>query len=329
MNKQLKDINYSVLFGVKDISSQALKETLGIGSFINPYISGTVVLFLVVGVFFLYPMAGFFLMAFFYARFASILSKKKNNLWSEFAHSNDWPVFHPMATDPRYVPPGIYGVGKDPKMSPVVHAEFEGHECDLFLYEFTTGSGKSRTVHYYTIARVDLVKPFPHLILDSKHCYALSRRGDADQSVKLEGEFPKHFGLYYKKGEHIDALSVITPDVMSDVLEVSMEHDIEIIDNNLFFIIHADKRNAEDIKRVLYSVDKVADEIKHKQKTIRYKPTLNEQERILTQVASKSFGSINNVQNNLSLAIMIVALLPFIFFLLLGVIVSTLGSASL
>ncbi len=314
-NKSLKDINYKPLMYMDKAGFRVLKEWLKI----HPYITIGVYFFLCTVLIFMHPFFGVLVGSFLYGMFAKRLLKQKNNIWKNFAEANGWLVIDAsQPQDPRYIPPGIYGIGDKKAMSPIIKANFEGHECDIFIYQFTTGSGKSRKTHYYTVARVMLEKPFPHLILDSKITWALRKRGDATEAVKLEGNFSDSFTLYYKKNEHIDALSIITPDIMERALETSRSQDIEIIDNNLFFILHGDQRQPDQLKVVLNSVDLMADEIKHRSKTLRYTPQFSEQERIFSQIAEQSFTSLNSLTNNMSLYVFIFFGIPFIIFFVFG-----------
>lgn len=212
----------------------------------------------------------------------------KNKEWKNFAKNNAWKIAEISVDDAYFIPPGMYGVGRGRKVSSVISAVYEGHVCDVFIYQYTIGVGRNRRTYYYTIARVRLDKAFPHLILDSKHSWSITKRGDATELVKLEGNFANDFTLYYRSGENIDALSIITPDVMQAVQQKSKYQDIEVIDKSMFFILTSDRRNADDVKLLLESVDIVVDEIKHKQTTLNYVPEVSEDDRISAIVKSNS-----------------------------------------
>ena len=208
--------------------------------------------------------------------------------WKNFAKKNAWEIAKISVDDAYFIPPGMYGVGHGCKVSSVISAVYEGHVCDVFIYQYAIGSGRDRRTYYYTIARVRLEKAFPHLILDSKYSWSITKRGDATEPVKLEGNFANDFTLYYRPGENIDALSIITPDVMQAVQQKSKYQDIEVIDKSIFFILTSDRRNANDVKLLLESVDVVVDEIKHKQTTLNYIPEVSEEDRISAMVKSNS-----------------------------------------
>ncbi len=247
-----------------------------------------------------------------YSYFAGKVVAQKARVWKSFAEANGWYILPAAGMDARFVPPCLFGLGRKRLISDVVHATFEGHECDVFLYQFTTGSGKSRQIHYYTIARVTLAKPFPHLLLDSRDTWLLHQQGDAVDSVKLEGDFSKHFNLYFRKDDHVNALSVITPDIMQTLMEFNRAQDIELIDTSLYFMASMDKRTTEAMPAIFKSVDVLADEIAHKAKTIKYTPHITENVQKLAIIAEQSGRSGNMVMNSLIVTVMFVVLIPVI-----------------
>ncbi len=107
-------------------------------------------------------------------------------------------------------------------------------------YSYTTGSGKSRTVHFWGYMRVQLSRKLPHMVLDAKSNNLFKRFSNlsdsfgADQAVKLEGDFNNHFTLYVPKQYEQDALYVMTPDVMAAMVDLGAYYDMEIVDDFLF-----------------------------------------------------------------------------------------------
>lgn len=81
--------------------------------------------------------------------------------------------------------------------------------------------GLCERTHHYAVARVALGKPFQHIMLDSKNSKAIKQRGNASDSVNLEGDFSNYFSLYFSKNDHINALNVITSDVMQTLIDTN------------------------------------------------------------------------------------------------------------
>jgi hypothetical protein len=182
------------------------------------------------------------------------VDKYKNSIWANFAAANGWEM-DTSTPEEALVPPSMQ-FGSDRKHSPVIMAQLNDITADLFSYNCTTGSGKNATTHYFTVARVQLPKNLPHLVLLSKKAYADLQRDLANATtLELEGNFSDYFTLQVEQGQQIDALAVITPDVMQTLLTYNQKEDIEIIGADLFYILNADHRNSNDVRQLLSSVD--------------------------------------------------------------------------
>ena len=74
----------------------------------------------------------------------------------------------------------------------------------------------------------------PHLYLDNtSHNKAFYVSGF--ETIDLESNrFNKEFRLFMKKGEHIPALQIFTPDVMAKIVDLPGRADIEFIGKNIY-----------------------------------------------------------------------------------------------
>lgn len=316
---KLKDINYQPLENMKGAWSRAMRDLFKLPPPITIVIviAITLVSAIYIGQFSIWLAVIVF----------SFVSKKvvdyKNRAWKAFAVANGW-TFTPMpfATE-RFVPPSLAGAGRSRRLSDVVHASFEGHNCDLFMYQFTTGSGKNSHTYYYTVARVALAKPFPHLILDNKKTWAIHNRGNASQKISLEGDFDKYFSFYSQPNEHINALSIVTPDIMQTLLTKNQFQDIEIADSYLYFMVVSDQRTATRLAGLLESVDALSDEIAHKAKT--FQQNTSGQTPALAEFAVANLGASKSrdaVGHTMWGATLLVAFLPFIVAVILGIFIA-------
>lgn len=197
-------------------------------------------------------------------------TKERSRVWRRFAELNGWQVTLAAEANKAIVPPGIANQGHSQILGDIVHAEFDNHLCDIFTYQFTKGYGKSQQVYHYTIARVSLPSQFPHIILDSKKSWTIQERGTAKQHISLEGDFDKYFSLYCAENEQIEALSIITPDVMRVLIASNQSQDVEIISTSLYFMASGTKLTPETLPQLLDSVNKLADQIAHRSQTLRY-----------------------------------------------------------
>jgi hypothetical protein len=114
-----------------------------------------------------------------------------------------------------------------------------GRYFDLGDYQYTTGSGRSRTTHYWGFLALKLDRELPNMVLDSKENNSLFGSDlpihlDRDQILSLEGDFDKHFTLYCPKEYEQDALYVFTPDLMALLIDDAGSFDVEIVDDWMF-----------------------------------------------------------------------------------------------
>lgn len=111
----------------------------------------------------------------------------------------------------------------------------DNRSCNIFEFEYTTGSGKSRQTHTNTIMTFALDAALPHMFLDGKQNgvnYAYS----GSQRLQLEGDFNDYFSLYIPDGSQVEALSVFTPDVMQTLIAGGRPFDIEINGRTVYVV---------------------------------------------------------------------------------------------
>ena len=317
--KTLENIDYKPLESMSSTWSLALQQTFKLPAVVT---LGIALALAVVSVYYF----GYFGLLFASVAFGW-MSKKvmdaKDVFWRRFAESNDWYVVPRPLAGHSLIPPGLHGNRAKNRMSSVIFAEFEGRVCQVYTCSFDVGSGSKRRTHHYTVAHIGLSRVFPHLILDSKRTWALTNRGNATKRIRLEGNFDKYFSLYCEENEHIDALSIITPDVMQTLIRDNPRQDIEIVGSNMYFVMASDHRNPNAIKHLFQSVDALADDIAHKAKTIRYDETPGAANAAHIQaVLATSAKSRDGVLSSLVGTLIFVAALPIILLILVGIVMT-------
>lgn len=88
---------------------------------------------------------------------------------------------------------------------------------------------------YYSILQLDLQRALPTMLFDSPkaHRHQFKTYFDRGQIHRLEGDFDRHFTTYFPKYYTIDALSIITPEVMQAMITAD-GFDIEIDGSKLY-----------------------------------------------------------------------------------------------
>jgi hypothetical protein len=155
---------------------------------------------------------------------------------SQFAAANGLQ-YRNRSTNPSYTGM-IFGLGYD--RSAFNH--LNSTTCryfDLGDFEYTTGSGKSRSTHYWGFLALHLDRKLPNMVLDSKENNTLFGSDlpitlNRDQILSLEGDFDKHFTLYCPQEYEEDALYVFTPDLMALLIDDAGSYDVEIVDDWMF-----------------------------------------------------------------------------------------------
>jgi energy-coupling factor transporter transmembrane protein EcfT len=114
-----------------------------------------------------------------------------------------------------------------------------GRYFDIGDFQYSTGSGKSRSTHYWGFVALHLDRRLPNMVLDSKENNTLFGSDlpttfSRDQILSLEGDFNQHFTLYCPKEYEQDALYVFTPDLMALLIDDAGSYDVEIVDDWMF-----------------------------------------------------------------------------------------------
>ena len=85
---------------------------------------------------------------------------------------------------------------------------------------------------YYSAITIDLGEPIPEIVLDAKRnnrlLSSLPNYYNQDQRIRLEGNFDEYFDLYAPVKWRIEALSIITPDIMQALVKDGYNFDFEI-----------------------------------------------------------------------------------------------------
>lgn len=188
------------------------------------------------------------------------VTKVKSTAWEIFALVNNWTL--DLETSLEVIVPPSLRFGYDPFFSPIIQAQLGDITCDLLTYSTTTGSGRLRHVHRYTIGALTLPVALPHMLLLSKKAKVdVVRDLQNGENLKLEGDFDDYFSLQIEKGQEVDALSVITPDVMQKLIDYNQAEDVEILATNLYFMCSHDRRDYQHMQLFIQSITELSEQI--------------------------------------------------------------------
>jgi hypothetical protein len=125
---------------------------------------------------------------------------------------------------------------RDPRMFNIVSgADWRYADFSHTIYKKLKNGEYKAAYMFYSVLELDLQRALPTMLFDSPktHSKQFERYFDKEQEHHLEGNFDKYFVTYFPKYYSIDALSIITPEVMQAMIEAK-DYDIEIDGNKLY-----------------------------------------------------------------------------------------------
>lgn len=142
------------------------------------------------------------------------------------------------------------------------------------------GSGQSSSADVrraFVFVEVELGTPVPHLVLKNRRARILPLAGisrSGAQQLALEGDYAERFRLFAVPGGQIDALYLLTPDVIEAVLEFSHEAELELVEGRLTLYLRPSTAfwKPEEMRRLLLATQRLVDLLEHQ--TSRYAAAL-------------------------------------------------------
>ncbi len=195
-----------------------------------------------------------------------IRGKVQIRFWKEVAESRGWSYEkdHSVAGERGL----LFHQGSGRTVLHAVSGVYHEQPLSIVEYMYTTGSGKSKQTHYYTIFEVKFRGTFPHLYLNNiKNAdYIDFFRKMGLPQLSLPAEFEKKFQLYAPKQYEIEALQIFSPDVLEFLLREKWEHDLELTESELIISRPMHINSASELETELTKVQTLVD---------RMAPTLN------------------------------------------------------
>lgn len=179
-----------------------------------------------------------------------------------FAQKNG---FKPLSDDKlaELLPPCLLMVGENPSQSNGYEIAYNNHEYWLYDYSVWVPGYKFKQRYTFSVMAFSLKKTYPHIYLDG-HQNGNFLAYSSDQQIELEGDFNEAFSLYVPNGEQIDALSIITPDVMQTLMKGGRPYDIEIVGNKVLIISFGSSYGEHRLPPLLQFADNLRDELAHR-----------------------------------------------------------------
>ena len=113
----------------------------------------------------------------------------------------------------------LFQKGNGRKLTNVVSGTYKDNPIRIFYYEFSTGSGKNRRNHSYTICEIEYKGSLPSITVEEAGFWDANEFLTSGQKkLQLHNEFDKHFALYVQSDYEIEALEIFTPEVVEALI---------------------------------------------------------------------------------------------------------------
>ena len=169
-------------------------------------------------------------------------TKYENSLFATFASVNNYS-YSKNGSPTSDLDGLIFSIGHSQKSTDIVSGMYKNWNFNLFVYNYTIGSGKNQEKISRAVLNVDFDTTLPAFIL-RRHRNLISALDNEGESLKtygytekisLEGDFDQHFAVYIRPGSQDNVLSVLTPDVMQILLGLD-KYEIELTSAGNFYI---------------------------------------------------------------------------------------------
>jgi len=174
--------------------------------------------------------------------FAMTYSQVRESFWKEFAQINGWQYQENAETQFFGSSPLLeteqglmFKEGHGRNVANQINGMIDNRLFRLFNYQFTIGSGKSRTIYHYTVFAFKFIGSCPHIYLNNRsNSWSL----EIGEKIPLPKEFEDKFSLMAPKEYEIEALEIFTPDILVKLLESDFPYDVEFVNQEI--IVFAD-----------------------------------------------------------------------------------------
>ncbi len=196
--------------------------------------------------------------------------------WQQFAKKHD--LSYTPAADYSKEKAFMFDQGHSESITHFLSGTIGNHPLRIFSYTFTTGSGKHKQTHLYTVFGFTFNGRFPHFYLDYKKDWFNRSIGE---KISLPEEFEKKFALYAPRKYEIEAHQIFSPDLLAYLLDHNLKYDIEIVNQELLVFISGQIGNLADLENELAEAQKLMEKIAptldnfHFEKIGDYSPALS------------------------------------------------------
>ncbi len=129
----------------------------------------------------------------------------------------------------------LFDSGHSKAISHTIGGIYQNHPIEIFYYQYTTGQGKQKTIHPYTVARITLQGTAPDILMESKkNLFQTKRKRSNQKELLLESNFRDHFTTYVPEDFGIETFEIFTPEILARLIDAAQGFDFEFIESALY-----------------------------------------------------------------------------------------------
>lgn len=181
----------------------------------------------------------------------------------QFAEKNNFS--YTERADVESVHGDLFERGDSRTISHVVSGTHEGLPVRFFLYTYSTGSGKNRSTHHFTVAEVTFNGHVPPVLVDTKDDWYAHGAFGTHKKLSLGNAFDEHFTFRVAEEFETEALEVFTPEVMEGIMAHGSKYSFEFVDTHVYVWKTGHPRKTADLRDVVslaqYLITTLADRL--------------------------------------------------------------------
>lgn len=186
---------------------------------------------------------------------------------------------------------------------------------DLVYYTMASeGYGNRKFPAYNRVMIIKLPQKVPRIIIDchvesaglNEASVAMegSQIDSQLEAIVLEGDFSKYFTVKAARQDSVDVLSILTPDIMQQLIAMKAVCDIEFLEDRMYFTWSERKMDTDSYEKVFRTAQLILVELERKLKQGKF---LTKSKTVAeTAKSSESLKPKNNLISMKSLAIIVV-----------------------
>ncbi|MSR76070.1 MAG: hypothetical protein EXS68_00560 [Candidatus Ryanbacteria bacterium] len=149
----------------------------------------------------------------------------------------------------------LFQRGNGRKMTDVVSGRYRDNPIRIFYYDFSTGSGKNRQHHPYTVCEIEYSGALPTISVEKAGFWDANEFVSRGQKkLQLHNAFDKQFTLYVQEDYEVEALQIFTPEVAEALLDKAKSFEFGFQGTHLYIYTQGNistRKKLEDLKALM------------------------------------------------------------------------------